>query len=207
MHLPRRRWALLRNDGSGYKCRYMSREMVRPGTEHHTQPTPLQLHASTPVLTCGRPRVWEHEVLEDDVIIAGSDGLFDNLVIFPKPAPGAEKFRRQVPSDVDNVLKERLEYHARKCKVDCAVCKKMAKGGGGGRASAMCIGESIQKEVALNMARGGKPDDLTIFVTRVSMGSLPDLPRETCTAMKVSVCVETPTTVALSGQELYPYVT
>jgi len=87
------------------------------------------------------------------------------------------------------------------------VCKKMAKGGGGGRASAMCIGESIQKEVALNMARGGKPDDLTIFVTRVSMGSLPDLPRETCTAMKVSVCVETPTTVALSGQELYPYVT
>ena len=126
------------------------------------------------------------QVFEDDVIIAGSDGLFDNLILAAKP-PGAEKFKRPTPPDAK--LRACLEQHVRdtlrQCSVDCAVCTAMTGGGGGGRASVMCIGESLQRVAASNMARGGNPDDLTIFVTRVSTGSLPDLDKQTCAAMQV----------------------
>ena len=80
------------------------------------------------------------------MIIAGSDGLFDNLILAAKP-PGAEKFKRPTPPDAK--LRACLEQHVRdtlrQCTVDCAVCKAMSGGGGGGRASAMCIGESLQR--------------------------------------------------------------
>jgi len=189
------RWALLRNEGGGYKCLYISPEMVVPGTEQNANPTPLQLEGrrkrhnrnKPPPIVMESDHPGEHGVLEDDVIIAGSDGLFDNLILLRQP-PGAQKFRRPTPTDdkLRKCLEEHVSVAVQACKGRCAVCKEMNKGGVGGRASVLCIGESIQRVVASNMARGGKPDDLTIFVTRVSMGSLPDLPKKTCTDMKVA---------------------
>ncbi|KAJ1486812.1 hypothetical protein T484DRAFT_1942681 [Baffinella frigidus] len=200
------RWALLRNEGRGYKCLYISPDMKAPGTN-----APLQLQAITTRRKHLPPIVMEREVMEDDVIIAGSDGLFDNLILGPTPLPGAGKLRQPKLSDeeVNAKLRKRLEDHVRDtvqmCKGACAVCEAMNQGGGGGRASVLCIGESIQRVVASNMKlehaarlimlksgdpftgwkqRGCNPDDLTIFVTRVSMGRLPDLPKNTCAAMK-----------------------
>ena len=229
VYLARRRWALLRKEGGGYKCLYISPDMKRDGSN-----APLQLHAVTTRRSKHSPPiVMEREVMEDDLVIAGTDGLFDNLILGPSPPPGAQKFRppKQSDEEVNAQLKKRLEAIVRdtvgQCKGTCAVCEAMSQGGGGGRAPVLCIGESLQRVVASNMQlendarlikiksgdpftgpqRGCNPDDLTIFVTRVSMGRLPDLPKNTCAAMKVRLFVETPTTVDLSGQELYPYVT
>jgi len=172
-------------------------------------PAPMQLRASMKAHINGTsPDVMEREILEDDVIIAGSDGLFDNLILLPRP-PGAERFNRPSPSVPQ--LRKWLEKHVRdtllECKKGCDVCKAMHRGKGGGRASVLCIGESLQRVVASNMAGGGKPDDLTIFVTRVSMGSLPDLTKNTCTEMKVSVRAEILSPVDWILQELYRYRT
>ena len=186
MHFARGRWALLRHDGRGYKCLYISPDMKHPGSDPKN-PAPLQLFAITTSDTSSSPPIaMRREIVEDDVIIAGSDGLFDNLILLPKPA-GAENLRRPTPPD--KTLRACLEDHVRQtsleCKRACAVCKAMHRGKGGGRAPVMCIGESLQRVAADNMKRGGNPDDLTIFVTRVSMGSLPDLTKSTCAEMQV----------------------
>ncbi|KAJ1476029.1 hypothetical protein T484DRAFT_1826322, partial [Baffinella frigidus] len=167
------RWALFRNDGSGYKCVHISPAMTQPGANERNSAaplsernsaTPLQLHASSTRLTRSLPPcVEEREIRENDVIIAGSHGFFDNLIL-PRQPPGAGK----PPPDeqLATCLEEHVQGVVKKCQDQCAVCAAMRTGGGGGRASVLCIGECLQRVVSARMRGGGTPGDVTIFVTR-----------------------------------------
>ena len=171
------RWALLRKKGEGYECAYLSHEMYYAQRSDRPM-TPMQLQSPSQKLHEGSKFYWKFRyVYEDDVVIVGSDGLFDNLVI--------EGSRRKPSDEVLKLELERaMQETCERCKDGCEVCKVMRDEG---RIPVLCIGEHLQRVASENMKRtGGKPDDLAITVSRISMGTRPDLTKQTCTEMKVS---------------------
>jgi len=181
------RWVLLRKQGERYACVYLSHEMHYNARQRN--PPPMQLTSSTTRLHEGSAFYCDFkEVQEDDVVIMGSDGLFDNLV-----GQKAADRDQTLKSWVENAVQETCE----RCKDGCEVCKVMRDEGGGHRIPVLCIGEHLQREASKNMESGDpatgrflyKPDDLAITVSRISMGTLPDLTKQTCKKMRVSAAI------------------
>ena len=118
-------------------------------------------------------------VFDDDVVVSGSDGLFDNLAASSSAPRGAETKTRIIASLETLATDVTRHEHVSKC----GACRCLSGDGPGGqkRLSVACLGKVLGELACKTMTKkslGAHHDDLSIFVARISTtrdGAVPDL--------------------------------
>jgi serine/threonine protein phosphatase PrpC len=148
-------WALLRLSGSSYKCEYMSKCGYMPRAR--TKNTPKQLSHGSDVRQLADTR--ELVVEEGDIVIAASDGLWDNLIRYDQ---SSEVPLGELKNAIVDIANDAFQESTRSDELPFIEL----------------LGKKISEKQSVakrhDLAPGsrnhylGKPDDVTVLVARVT---------------------------------------